>query len=487
MKRLSRIPSLLTSIFLVGACQQIIGLGAYEKVDEEEEGGGGGKGGATGGSVSGGSSGKGGKGGSAGGSTGGSSGSTGKGGTGGRGGSSGRGGGTSGDAGEGGMGADGGTGGSSGKGGAGGKGGSAGSGGSAGTGGSAGQSSCPTITGQQVVAMSVEPPDPDFRGTTYSVTIQQQLVGSAEDYIGFQFYSGTSSDGQATGDHEFGMGIDDNFSSCARCLLVERDASSAGTQGNTRFFATSGTMTIDDNSEQMDGRPSLTITNVTLEEVTIDDTTYVSTVVPDGDCYFIPSFTMELPTPAWNCPTGSWGDNVCDCGCDAPDLECPTPYIGSCESCNGQGSCAEDDTDCTGIDFTDNSQCSASNPTWTCPTATYGDGNCTCGCGSVDPECTSDYMGVCDVCDEAGSCDMAVGDCAIIEPDDNSSCVSGVPAWTCDPGWYGSADGCDCGCGLVDPDCPSNVNVANDCYCGTGSCASDCETEIDPDNTAVCL
>ena len=25
--------------------------------------------------------------------------------------------------------------------------------------------------------------------------------------------------------------------------------------------------------------------------------------------------------------------------------------------------------------------------------------------------------------------------------------------WTCDPTYYGLADGCDCGCGVVDPDC----------------------------------
>ena len=29
-----------------------------------------------------------------------------------------------------------------------------------------------------------------------------------------------------------------------------------------------------------------------------------------------------------------------------------------------------------------------------------------------------------------------------------------VPAeWTCDPAYYGANDGCDCGCGVQDPDC----------------------------------
>src|SRR5204863_5312180 len=133
---------------------------------------------------------------------------------------------------------------------------------------------------------------------------------------------------------------------------------------------------------QMDGRPSLTLTGVTLVEVLIDPDTYASTPVANGDCYYIPSYTLELPTPAWNCPSSSWGDRVCDCGCDTPDLECLTPYVGSCESCTGTGSCAA--TDCTEFDFTDNSQCSATHPAWNCPIATYGDGKCTCGCGSTD-------------------------------------------------------------------------------------------------------
>ena len=28
-----------------------------------------------------------------------------------------------------------------------------------------------------------------------------------------------------------------------------------------------------------------------------------------------------------------------------------------------------------------------------------------------------------------------------------------VPSWTCDPWWYNSKDGCDCNCGVLDPDC----------------------------------
>jgi uncharacterized protein (TIGR03382 family) len=29
------------------------------------------------------------------------------------------------------------------------------------------------------------------------------------------------------------------------------------------------------------------------------------------------------------------------------------------------------------------------------------------------------------------------------------------PEWTCDPGFFDAGDGCDCSCGVVDPDCPT--------------------------------
>lgn len=487
MNRAFRLPSLITSIFLVGACQQLIGLGDYEAVtDDGEDGGASGTGGKAG-SSAGGSSGKsatggsGGSGGEAGDSTGGTGGRGGSGGGSGGSGTGGRGG-TSGDAGEAGMGADGGTGGATG--GSSGKGGSGGSGGSAGTGGSGGKSSCPELTLQEVVGMSVDPPDPTFRGTVFDVAIQQQLVGGAEDFLGIQFYAGANFDGDATGEFELGTGIDDNYESCGRCVLVERDASAIGNAGNTRFFATSGTLVIDEDSEQMDGRPILTLSDVTLVEVTIDPNTFISTPVQGGDCYHVSSYSLELPTPSWSCPVDSWGDNVCDCGCDAPDLECVTTGIGACDACTSPGSCAQ--TDCYDIDFDDNSQCSANNPDWNCPLETYGDGECTCGCGGTDPDCSSDYVGACDSCDEPGGCDATgagVGDCATITLEDNSGC-SGVQPWTCTPTYYYDGD-CDCGCGVVDPDCSDETDL--DCYCGTGSCADSSCTEIDPSDNSQCI
>jgi hypothetical protein len=69
-----------------------------------------------------------------------------------------------------------------------------------------------------------------------------------------------------------------------------------------------------------------------------------------------------------------------------------------------------------------------------------------------------------------------------------------VPAaWTCDPVWYDEVTAnCDCGCGVVDPDC-ADATVASCQFCDSLSCANDgttfgCdETVINPTNNAVCL
>jgi hypothetical protein len=64
---------------------------------------------------------------------------------------------------------------------------------------------------------------------------------------------------------------------------------------------------------------------------------------------------------------------------------------------------------------------------------------------------------------------------------------TGMMGWNCDPAYYGMADGCDCGCGIQDPDCP-NLAVASCQYCDDpGSCGTGaCPANINPNNNAVC-
>jgi hypothetical protein len=70
---------------------------------------------------------------------------------------------------------------------------------------------------------------------------------------------------------------------------------------------------------------------------------------------------------------------------------------------------------------------------------------------------------------------------------DGGSSSGEPPMWTCDPLYYGTNDGCDCGCGIFDPDCPDST--VDSCeYCGNpGSCSDDsCPSNIDPDDNATC-
>ncbi len=80
---------------------------------------------------------------------------------------------------------------------------------------------------------------------------------------------------------------------------------------------------------------------------------------------------------------------------------------------------------------------------------------------------------------DAGECRSgAVGDwrCFYAEPSGG-----GPPGWTCRTEYYGTSDGCDCGCGVIDPDCADGT-VASCDYCGlSGSCSFLwCPGDIDP-------
>jgi hypothetical protein len=80
----------------------------------------------------------------------------------------------------------------------------------------------------------------------------------------------------------------------------------------------------------------------------------------------------------------------------------------------------------------------------------------------------------------------------------NPRCVTDdVPAgWTCDPVYYGAADGCDCGCGIQDPDCVDAT--VDSCVWCTGcalnneECAcswpnGDCAQPVEPGDNSACV
>lgn len=188
----------------------------------------------------------------------------------------------------------------------------------------------------------------------------------------------------------------------------------------------------------------------------------------------------------WSCQLAAYhGGDGCDCGCGVVDPDCSSSSEGECAGdCAPAGSCA---FDCTDIVPTNNATCTAIPPAWTCSPVYYGSGNgCDCGCGAVDLDCLGETTSnACDTCNDPGSCATS---CADINPSRNYACgQTGVPAgWTCAATAYGSGDGCDCGCGVVDPDCFDATRTSCDTCVEQGSCEFfECE-DISPTNNAIC-
>jgi hypothetical protein len=130
-------------------------------------------------------------------------------------------------------------------------------------------------------------------------------------------------------------------------------------------------------------------------------------------------------------------------------------------------------------------------------TCSSGDGVCQAGVSFDDmdldacvtasccPEletCTYDYSDL----DGCNACIDALGG---VRCDGLLACLgASCNVWTCQAEHYGNNDGCDCGCGVLDPDCTdATVDVCD--YCDSpGSCGTAaCPANIDPVNNAVCL
>lgn len=98
-------------------------------------------------------------------------------------------------------------------------------------------------------------------------------------------------------------------------------------------------------------------------------------------------------------------------------------------------------------------------------------------CVRCEPQCTGRECGP-DGC--GGSC----GTCAEGACNDGQ-CPGSIGGWTCDPSFKGGEDGCDCGCGQIDPDC-EGPSVSYCDYCdGEGACSFTCG-DIDTDNNGIC-
>ena len=155
---------------------------------------------------------------------------------------------------------------------------------------------------------------------------------------------------------------------------------------------------------------------------------------------------MFPPFNGWKCAAAAWGGgDGCDCGCGVADPDCK-----GAQSCTGALCNADECNTChdsTGRKV----PCSNTLNQWTCDPQRYGSGDgCDCGCGVADPDCADKG------CSTMGCRDSACARCT--EQYDSTRLVGCGPADTfkCDLSHYGTGDGCDCGCGVRDPDCAAS-------------------------------
>ncbi|KAJ1638683.1 hypothetical protein T492DRAFT_857828, partial [Pavlovales sp. CCMP2436] len=172
--------------------------------------------------------------------------------------------------------------------------------------------------------------------------------------------------------------------------------------------------------------------------------------VPPPTRLFSCGSSAALPTTpptSWTCSGAYYGaGDGCDCACGAIDPDCasPTSVLYRCPGTRAEGwTCSATATP----------RCVPT--TWSCAASYYGTNDgCDCGCGAVDPDCASSSSTLynCPGTRAAGwSCSA------------NASPQCVPPSWTCSASYFGANDGCDCGCGSVDPDCLSPTSVLYYC------------------------
>jgi hypothetical protein len=181
---------------------------------------------------------------------------------------------------------------------------------------------------------------------------------------------------------------------------------------------------------------------------------------------------QPLDPTAWTCDVAEQNDLLCDCGCTVPDDACrgsgcsePSCWRGACDIRHG----------------TDGSAISPSRPPlgWTCPSAAWGGGNgCDCGCGTTDPDCQSAFTCTSPLCNDT--------ECSICHDGTGRTvpCSGSLSSWKCDAQRFGSGDGCDCGCGVADPDCGDQGCSAYGCR--ADSCERCTDTGVPEDRLVGC-
>jgi hypothetical protein len=149
-----------------------------------------------------------------------------------------------------------------------------------GTGGAGGGSGCTPISVGAKVDSDIEP------GGSSLVFEVKGFAGSEQHVLFLEFFDGAGP--QKAGSFTLGKAPDDNYGTCAHCVLVYEDFSAAAP---TAYFPTAGTLTVTTPDIGFTGSSAGSLKSIELHEVTVKGG--MSTPVVPGKC-------VAIAAASWN-------------------------------------------------------------------------------------------------------------------------------------------------------------------------------------------
>jgi hypothetical protein len=122
----------------------------------------------------------------------------------------------------------------------------------------------------------------------YGALLSPNISTPAADFFLLEFFSQAAT---TTGVFALGTGDDDNFATCTRCVSV-----SDGSASGRYFFATSGTLEMEQAAEVLSGRFTATLRDVTYVEIEVGDDMLFHPV-PNGECFHLTLSQVVVPAP----------------------------------------------------------------------------------------------------------------------------------------------------------------------------------------------
>ncbi|MBW2702643.1 MAG: hypothetical protein JRF33_17625 [Deltaproteobacteria bacterium] len=186
--------------------------------------------------------------------------------------------------------------------------------------------------------------DEEYAGLFHTLQFTPALGdGVLLDFTQFEFYAND------TGSIDLASaGVNDNYRTCSQCMVVLEDIAADGSSVARYYFQESGSMVVSAGTPPQEGSLDVTLTDVTLVEVTID-AEYNSTPVAGGQCLHITAATLSTGTVACvegatqcagnviqTCTDGIWADGT-DCG----DNNETCGMVDGTAQCQAAGVCIE--------------------------------------------------------------------------------------------------------------------------------------------------